>query len=412
MNKSVFSWAIYDWANSAFAIVVLAGFYPIFFRDYWAVGQSSETITLYLGIANSASSLIIVLLAPILGAIGDQGGLRKKLLAVFAFLGILMTISLAWVAQGQWQMAALLFTAGSIGFMGSNVFYDSLLVDTASPDDYDRVSSLGYGLGYLGSGVLFSICVYATLNPQTFGLESAAEAVKISFLATGLWWAVFSIPLFLFVEEKKPESQKPLTQAVSTGLRQLSQTFHRIKSLREVWLFLLAYWLYIDGVDTIIRMAVDYGKALGFESNQLITALLVTQFVGFPAALFFGWLGQKTGTRQGILIGIVAYCGITLWAYQMTDAWEFYGLAIAVGLVQGGIQALSRAFYARLIPEGESAEFFGFYNMLGKFAAVIGPLMVGWISVLTGNPRIGLLSILILFIAGGWLLTKVHTTAS
>lgn len=408
MKRSVFSWALYDWANSAFAIVILAGFYPIFFRDFWAVGESSENITLYLGLANSLSSLVIVLLAPILGAIGDQGGLRKKLLALFAFLGILTTLALAWVAQGQWQLAALLFTAGSIGFMGSNVFYDSLLVDTATPDQYDRVSALGYGLGYLGSGLLFSGCVYATLNPATFGLDSASQAVQYSFILTAIWWATFSIPLFLFVEERKPETPTTVATAIRTGFSQLKTTFHKIRSLREIWLFLLAYWLYIDGVDTIIRMAVDYGKALGFESSQLITALLITQFVGFPAALLFGWLGQKSGTRRAILIGIAAYCGITLWAYQMEQTWEFYGLAIAVGMVQGGIQSLSRAFYARLIPEGESAEFFGFYNMLGKFAAVLGPLMVGWISVLSGNPRTGLLSILVLFIAGGWILTKVR----
>lgn len=407
MNKSSFSWALYDWANSAFAVVVLAGFYPIFFREFWAGDQASSSVTFYLGLGNSLSSLVIVLLAPALGAIGDRGGLRKKLLSLFAFLGILMTFGLGWVAAGQWELALLLFVAGSIGFMGANVFYDSLLVDTCSPARYEFLSGVGFGLGYLGGGLLFSICVYATINPAFFGLSSTGEAVQASFMATAVWWAVFSIPILLFVKESKPPQSLTLGDSVKAGFRQLGATFRRIRQLREVWLFLLAYWLYIDGVDTVIRMAVDYGKALGFESKALIQALLITQFVGFPAAIAFGWLGSKIGPRNGIFIGIAAYCLITLWAYRMTDSWEFYGLAIAVGLVQGGIQSLSRAYFAHLIPKGESAEFFGFYNMLGKFAAVLGPLMVGWVSLLTGDPRLGLLSLLALFVAGGLILLRV-----
>lgn len=410
MNRTSLSWALYDWANSAFAVVVLAGFYPVFFREFWATGQASSSITFYLGLGNALSSLIIVLLAPALGAIGDRGGIRKQLLALFAFLGILMTFALGWVAAGQWPLALLLFIAGSIGFMGANVFYDSLLVDASEPSQYELLSGLGFGLGYLGSGLLFSVCVYATVNPTVFGLSTASQAVQASFIATAIWWAAFSIPIFLFVKESKPPEKLSMGQSVTAGFKQLRTTFQRIRQLRQIWLFLLAYWLYIDGVDTVIRMAVDYGKALGFESKALIQALLITQFVGFPAAIAFGWLGSKIGPRNGIFIGIVAYCFITLWAYGMTDSWEFYGLAIAVGLVQGGIQSLSRAYFAHLIPEGESAEFFGFYNMLGKFAAVLGPIMVGWVGLISGDPRLGILSLLILFIGGGVLLLRVPET--
>lgn len=407
MNKTSLSWALYDWANSAFAVVVLAGFYPVFFREYWASGEPSSSVTFYLGLANSLSSLAIVLLAPVLGALGDRGGVRKKLLGFFAFTGILMTLSLSWVATGQWPLAAMLFVAGSVSFMGSNIFYDSLLVDAAAPDEYEKVSALGFGLGYLGGGLLFTVCVYATLNPTAFGLADAAEAVKASFLATALWWALFSLPILLFVKEHKPTNPAPILKAIPDAFRQLTATFHRVRQLRTVWLFLIAYWLYIDGVDTVIRMAVDYGKALGFENQELIKALLITQFVGFPATIAFGWLGNKIGSRKGILLAIAAYCLITLWASRMQQAWEFYGLAISVGLVQGGIQSLSRAFYARIIPKNESGEFFGFYNMLGRFAAVLGPLMVGWIGLVTNNPRVGLLSLLLLFVAGAWLLLKV-----
>lgn len=409
-RRSVVAWALYDWANSAFAVVVLAGFYPLFFRQYWAQGQNSEDITFYLGLANSVSSLIIVLAAPMLGAIADRASLRKELLTLFALLGISMTTSLFWVGQGQWELAALLFTASSIGFMGGNVFYDSLMVNVAEPRDYDRVSALGFGLGYLGSGLLFSFCVYMTINPGLFGLEDASAAVKTSFLLTGLWWALFSLPLLLWVEDSQPANTVKLNllKATQAGFIQLAETFKHIRTLRPVWLFLLAYWLYIDGVDTVIRMAVDYGKALGFNNQDLIKALLITQFVGFPAAIAFGWLGGKIGTRNGLFLGIAAYVIITAWASRMDTSEEFYGLAIFVGLAQGGIQSLSRSFYAKLIPADKAGEFFGFYNMLGKFAAVLGPLMVGWVGVLTGNPRTGLLSLLVLFIAGGLVLSRVQ----
>ncbi len=408
--RSILAWALYDWGNSAFAVVVLAGFYPLFFRQYWAQGQSSEDITFYLGLANSVSSLLIVLAAPMLGAIADRASLRKELLTLFALLGISMTAALFWVSQGQWQLAALLFTASSIGFMGGNVFYDSLMVNVAEPKDYDRVSALGFGLGYLGSGLLFAFCVYLTLHPGDFGLADAAAAVKTSFLLTGIWWALFSIPLLLWVEDPQPGNTESLSmsQAARAGIAQLIDTFRHIRQLRPVWIFLLAYWLYIDGVDTVIRMAVDYGKALGFDSQELIKALLITQFVGFPAAIAFGWLGGKIGTRNGIFLGILAYILITAWASRMDSSAEFYGLAIFVGLAQGGIQSLSRSYYAKLIPADSAGEFFGFYNMLGKFAAVLGPLMVGWVGVLSGNPRTGLLSLLVLFVAGGILLMFVR----
>jgi MFS transporter, UMF1 family len=407
-RRQILSWAFYDWANSAFATTVLAGFFPLFFKQYWSAGQDATTSTFHLGMANSASSLVILLLAPTLGAIADRGGARKRLLACFMILGVLATAGLYLVGKGMWFEAALLFVLGAIGFSGSIVFYDSLLVDVARPRDYDRVSALGYGLGYLGGGLLFAVNVLMTLKPQWFGLADAAAAVRLSFLTVAVWWLLFSLPLFLNVREHVPPGG-PVGwwQAVRGGFRQLADTFAEIRKLRVVLLFLCAYWLYIDGVDTIIRMAVDYGMALGFEPTSLIVALLIVQFVGFPAAIAFGWLGGAIGTKRALLFGIAVYMGVTVWGYFLENERQFYLMAITIGLVQGGVQSLSRSYYARLIPPGKSGEFFGFYNMLGKFAAIIGPLLVGWTAILTGSSRLSILAVLLLFVSGAWLLWKV-----
>jgi UMF1 family MFS transporter len=406
-RRSVVSWALYDWANSAFATVMLAGFFPIFFRDVWSAGEASADITFRLGLANSIASLVIVVLGPALGAIADRGGRRKRFLLAFLVLGVTTTGALTWVAMGQWEVALVLFVLSTVGFLGANVFYDALIVSVTSEDRYDVVSALGYALGYLGGGLLFAGCVVMTLWPARFGLAGANQAVRLSFLLTAVWWAVFSIPLFLAVREKGAATRVGLASAVRGGLSQLAATLREIRGLRMVVLFLLAYWLYIDGVDTIIRMAVDYGMALGFGRTGLIVALLITQFVGFPAAIAFGRIGTRLGAKTGILIGISVYIAVTVWAFFMSSTWEFYALAVTIGLVQGGVQALSRSFYARLIPPDKSAEFFGFYNMLGKFAAVIGPTLMGWVGVVTGNPRLAILSILLLFLGGGTLLLFV-----
>ncbi len=406
-RRAVVSWALYDWANSAFATVMMAGFFPIFFRDVWSAGEASPSITFRLGLANSVASLVIVGLGPMLGAIADSGGRRKRFLLAFLALGATMTGALTWVAMGRWEVALVLFVLSTVGFLGANVFYDALIVSVTSEDRYDVVSALGYALGYLGGGVLFAGCVAITVWPARFGLAGAEQAVRLSFLLTAVWWAAFSVPLFLYVRERSAATRSGLASAVRGGLSQLAATFREVRRLRTVALFLLAYWLYIDGVDTIIRMAVDYGMALGFGRNGLILALLITQFVGFPAAIAFGRIGTWLGAKTGILIGIGVYVAVTVWAFFMDSSWEFYALAVTIGLVQGGVQALSRSFYARLIPPEKAAEFFGFYNMLGKFAAVIGPVLMGWVGVVTGNPRLGILSIVVLFLGGGTLLLFV-----
>ncbi len=400
-NRQIVSWALYDWANSAFAVTIMAGFFPVFFKQYWSTGDDVTQSSFHLGIANSSASLVIVILAPLLGSIADQGSSKKRFLLFFAVIGIIMTAGLYGVEQGAWPVAMGLYVLATIGFSGSIIFYDALLVDVAPRKHLDFVSGFGYACGYLGGGLLFALNVVMTLNPNWFGLTDTSEAVRWSFLMVAIWWALFSIPLLLFVKEPRPARvTRPPLATLRSAFRQLTGTFKEVKRLRVVFLFLLSYWLYIDGVDTIIKMAVDYGMALGFDSNNLIVALLITQFVGFPAAIAFGILGERLGAKTGIYIAITVYLVVVVWASRMDSEWEFYAMAITIGLVQGGIQSLSRSFYARIIPTDKAGEFFGFYNMLGRFAAIFGPVLMGWVSVTTGNPRLSILAIAVLFILG------------
>lgn len=398
---------MYDWANSAFATTVMAGFFPLFFKAYWADPGNPEESTFYLGLANSLASIIVAALAPFLGAIADRGSAKKKFLFTFAFFGIVMTSGLWFVAQGYWQMAVIFYVAASVGFSGGNIFYDSLLPSIADESKVNYASSLGYALGYMGGGLLFLLNVLMFKFPETFGLSDSAAAIKLSFVSVAIWWALFSIPVMLFVREPQIYDRVPLSKAVTLGWKQLRDTLRDIRHLKVVGLFLLAYWFYIDGVDTIVKMAVDYGMSLNFEESALITALLIVQFVAFPAALIYNWIASRIGTKRAIEIAIMAYCFITLLGYFMQTEQHFYVLAILVGLFQGGIQALSRSLYTRLIPAEKAAEFFGFFNMLGKFAAVLGPMLMGSVTLLTGNARLGILSILILFAIGLYLLRKV-----
>ena len=411
-TRQKWGWAMYDWANSAFATTVMAGFFPVFFKDYWNTGVDPTTSTFRLGVANSLASLLIVMLAPVLGAIADCMSRRKALLFSFAFLGVLMTGGLYLVSQGDWFLAAFLYVLALIGFSGSNIFYDSLLPFVSRKAELDQTSALGFSLGYLGGGLLLLLNVMMALHPESFGLADGTTAVRISFVMVAVWWLVFSLPLMLLVDEPEGEISSLSVKVLQQGFTRIRETLHEVRQLRNVWLFLIAYWLYIDGVDTIVRMAVDYGLSIGFDRNSLIVALLITQFTGFPSALVFGWFGGRYGPKAGIYIGLLVYIFVTFWASVMDSATEFYYLAFCIGLAQGGIQALSRSMYARMIPAGRSAEFFGFYNMLGKFAAIIGPVMIGWVGVVSGNPRVGILSLLILFIAGGGILMKVKVPAS
>lgn len=385
----------------------MAGFFPVFFKSYWANPDDPQQSTFYLGLANSIASIIVAALAPFLGAIADKASSKKKFLFVFAFLGVIMTGALWFVQLGMWQLAVVFYVSATVGFSGANIFYDSLLPGVASEKKVDFVSSLGFSLGYIGGGLLFAVNVFMYLKPELFGIPDGATAIRISFVSVAVWWALFSIPIFVFVKEPYRSESKSILKAVGDGWRQIKSTLSDIRHLKVVGLFLLAYWFYIDGVDTVIKMAIDYGVSLGFDSSSLIVALLIVQFVAFPAALLYNLFAKKIGVKKALFVAIIAYGFLTILGVLMQEIWHFYALAILVGLFQGGIQALSRSYYTRLIPEKKAAEFFGFFNMLGKFATVIGPVLMGTITVVTGSNRLGILSILVLFVVGGILLTRV-----
>lgn len=404
-RRARWSWAFYDWANSSFATTVMAGFFPLFFSAYWAQDLAPGERTFWLGLASSLASVVVMILAPLLGGLADRKGYKKRFLLLATVLGAASTAALFWVAKGHWPLALTLFALGSIGFFAGTSFYDSLIVAVARPEEMDRTSALGYGLGYLGGGLLFALNVFMFQKPQAFGLADGAQAVLWSFLMVGVWWMLFSLPLFRHVHEA------PVASDAASDWHELVRTFRQVLTMKPVLLFLAAYWLYIDAVDTIIRMAVDYGTKLGFEPGALIKALLMVQFIGFPAAVAYGWLADRFGTKRMIYVALVVYAGVTLGSYWLQSERDFYLLAAAIGCVQGGIQSLSRSYYARLIPAGQSGQFFGFYNMLGKFAAVLGPVVVGQTALLVDNQRLPILTLLPFFLIGGWLLARVREPA-
>ena len=411
-SRPIFAWALYDWANSVFATTVIAGFFPVFFKQYWSAGTDAVTSTAQLGFANSIGSVFILIAAPILGAVADGGASRKKYLGVFTALGIVASAGLWFIGEGEWTTAATVYVLASVGFSGAIIFYDALIVAVSPAERYDEVSAFGFSLGYIGGGLLFALNVAMTLSPETFGLSGPAEAVRLSFVMVAAWWLVFSIPLFRHVPEPPragdAASAGSAASAFAAGLRSLAKTFREYRTHRMAGLFLLAYFFYIDGVHTIIRMAVDYGLSLGFPSDSLIVALLITQFVGFPAALAFGMVAARVGPKPALYFGVAVYVAVTVWAYFMTSVIEFYVLAVVVGLVQGGVQAISRSLYARFVPAARSGEFFGFFNMLGRFAAIVGPSLVAVTGLLTGSSRLGILSVIVVLVTGMVLLTFVR----
>ena len=408
LSNQAWRWAFYDWANSAFATTVMAGFFPIFFKSYWANDLTDAESTFVIGSANSIVGLLIAISAPIMGAFADAGNSKKKLLLIFAIIGITSTGYLFFIPQSSWKFAITFYAIGVIGFSGGNIFYDSLLVSVANDNERNRVSSLGFSLGYLGGGLLFLINVLMFSFPAFFGLNSQVEAVLWSFLSVSLWWAIFTAPLITGVQEpgysKKNET---FMVTVKAAFKSLYETAKTIRQYKSAVIFLIAYFLYMDGVDTIIRMATSYGADIGISAQSMISALLLTQFIGFPATLIFGQYSDRFGHKQTLSFAIFIYIGVVIFGSQMDSAAEFFIMATVIGLVQGGVQAISRSYFSSLIPEDKAAEFFGFYNFIGKSSVFIGPFMVSGIALLTNSPGTGILSLLLLFIPGLILLRRV-----
>ncbi len=407
LTRQVITWALYDWANSAFALSVLAVLFPLVLGNYWGVDDGGVSATIRLGWITFSASVIVLLIAPILGTIADTGGYRKRFLLLFAITGAVATAGLGFVGQGDWPLALGLYLIASVGFYSSVVFYDSLLIDVTEPRNYSFVSTLGFSVGYLGGAALLALHLWMLKSPQTFGLENATEAFSYAFISVGVWWLVFLLPLIFFVSERH-SSIEVTDHAIRAAYAELKSTVHKISQYRNVTIFLGGYWLYIGGVFTVIFMAVNYGQRLGFEDSDLVLALLIANFVGFPATLVYGLLAHRFGAKKGLYFALFAYVGACLWAIQMTDVREFYIMSIVIGLVQGGVQGLSRSVYATLIPSDQPGEFFGFYSMTTKFAHVLGPAMVAIAAMLSDDPKWVLLTLMPMFLAGALLLSLVR----
>lgn len=412
LSKEEVSWILYDWANSAYTMVVtstIMGLYFLKSATAALTGSAEEvavTANAYWGFGNSFATIVLVILAPILGTLADYKGKKKLFFNCFLFTGIIFTLALAFIPSHLWMLLLTIYVITTLGFNGSLIFYDAFLVDISKDEDMDKISSMGYAFGYIGSTIPFIICMlFVVLAMFEIGPFSLVMAYRISFVITAIWWLAFSIPMIKNVHQKYGIA--PEEHYIRRSFSRIINTLKEIKKHKNIFIFLLAYFFYIDGVDTIIKMATSYGSTIGIGDITLLTVLLVTQFVAFPFALIYGNAAKKYGTKRTLYFGIFTYCVICIVAFFMSPDKDkgtltimFWVLAMLVGTAQGGIQALSRSYFGRIIPKDRANEFFGFYNIFGKFAAIIGPVLFGAISMATGKANYGVSSIIILFIAG------------
>ncbi|BDD85906.1 MFS transporter [Desulfofustis limnaeus] len=412
MSREEQSWVLYDVANSAFVLVMVTAIMPIYFKDVAAQGMPDAISTAHWGFANAAASLILALLSPLLGALADHRRQKKNFFLIFLAGGLLFNASLALIGPGQWLLCLGLFILARVGWAGANIFYDAFLVDVTTPQRMDVISARGYAYGYIGSVVPFLVVIGLILSAGTSGDSLPVYQTRIGFLVVALWWLLFSLPAVRHLRQQHQLADEP--QAIGSSLQRLLATLRAIRQYRPVVIFLAAYFFYIDGVGTIISMSTAYGRDLGFGVTLLIGVLLFIQVVAFPFALLFGRLAERWGTKKTLLAGIIVYCLITLLAFllpfiadQTLQVGLFWLIALLVASSMGGVQALSRSYFGRIIPPEKSSEFFGFYNVFGKFAAIAGPLLMGLITRLSGDSRWGVLSILALFVIGAWILTLV-----
>ncbi|MCS6927281.1 MAG: MFS transporter [Candidatus Binatia bacterium] len=413
-RPEVRAWVMYDWANSAFVTTVVAAVFPVYFSTVAAASLPAAVATAYFATATTIALSTIALLAPFLGALADAAGVRKRLLAVFVAIGVLATAGLFWVQRGEWQLAAALFVVANIGASGSFIFYDGLLPHVARDDEMDRISAAGYALGYLGGGVLLAFNLAWIQYPSVFGLPDAAAAARLAFLSVAVWWFGFSLPLFYRVVEPPrwvDARERSRVSLVRLAVTRLGETLRALRVYKHAFLLLLAFLVYNDGIGTIIRMAAVYGTEIGLPSRALISAILLVQFIGIPCSLLFGALAERIGTKNGILLALVVYTVVSIVGYFMTQAWQFYLLAVLIGMVQGGSQALSRSLFARLIPRYRSSEFFAFFAICEKVAGIFGPALFAGISMATGSSRTAILAVILFFVVGGGLLVLVDVAA-
>ncbi len=415
-KRAVWAWCFYDWANSAFALTVMAAFFPGFFKGYWSGGVDAAITTARLGFGNAFAGLCVAVLSPVLGAIAGVARAKKQFLVSFMWLGIGMTTVLFFIPRGGWFWALTVFILARIGFNLANLFYDAFLVDVAELKRRDMVSSWGYGIGYLGCGILFIINLFMYNKPHIFGLPDSVTAIRVIFLTAAVWWFLFSLPIVFFVHEKQGKQEGTFFSIGIKGFSKLLTTLRKIWADKNLLFFLLAYWFYIDGVHTVVLMCTDFGLSIGISMGTLMIALLCVQFIAFPCAVLFGLLSGRIGAKSIIIIAVVFYIFITLGgAWILKTGTHFILFACLTGTVQGAIQALSRSFFSKMIPADEESEYFGFYNMVGRFAIILGPAIVAIANLVVHSlglrsqiaSRSGISALSILFIIGGILLLKV-----
>lgn len=399
-NKEEKSWMLYDWASSAYSIIITTAIFPIYFKsvaDNAGVNQADSTA--YLGYTISISTFILALLGPILGTLADYKGMKEKFFRFFFFMGTLSTAALLFVPSDNWLLLLIVYTLTSLGARGANVFYDAYIVDVTENDRMDDISAKGYALGYVGSVIPFVFCIAVIILSQMGMIPlSVTVASRIAFLITALWWFIFTIPMFKNVKQKYWVEREP--RVIVNSIRRLGKTFKEIKKYRTIFLFLLSYFFYIDGVGTIISMSTAYGTDLGLGSTELIIALLAVQIVAAPFAVLFGKLANRFGARKMIFTGIIIYMIVCIYAMFLKTIVDFWVMAMLVATAQGGIQSLSRSYFAQMVPKEKVNEFFGFYNIFGRFASVSGPILVGLTTQLTGSSAFGVFSLVILFAIG------------
>jgi MFS transporter, UMF1 family len=409
-RKEVRAWALYDVANSAFQTTIIAAVFPIYYNRVVAADLAPAAATSRFAWATTIAILIVAVVAPLLGAIADYAAMKKKLLAVFLAIGATASAALFWVEHGDWQLALVLFVIGNVGVAGSIVFYESLLPHLVRREELDRVSAAGYAVGYLGGGALLALNLLMVQRPALFGLPDSVVATRLTFVSVAVWWTAFSIPLFRRVPEpprRLEADERPGASLVLTGGRRLVETFRELRRYRQAFVLLLAFLLYNDGIQTMIRMATTYGSEIGLPESAMIGALLMTQFIGVPCAFAFGMLADRIGAKTAVFAGLGVYILITILGYYMRTAAHFFLLATLVGMVQGGTQALSRSLFASMIPRHKSSEFFAFFSVFERYAGVLGPAVFAWVVSQSGSGRNAIASILAFFVLGAAILVFV-----
>ncbi len=420
-RKHTRAWLLYDWANSAYATTVLAAVLPIFYSSVAAATLHPETAASYLGYTHAAGMLCVALLSPLLGAVSDLAGNKGRFLFGFSLLGILATMLFSTIGRGDWLLASALLVLSTIGFAGSNAFYDALLPDMVPSGQRERVSAQGYAYGYVGGGIMLALNLVMIQQPHWFGLADTLAGTRLAFITVGIWWLVFAIPIFrvsgafgkpaLYRSVHHAPSGlegKRIRELLRPGMRNVMNGFRTLPRYPQLARLLISFWFFNDGINTIILMATVYGTAIGIGMTDLLVALLITQFIGFPSTLLFGKLGTVYGAKRPLLVSLAVYLLIVALGYFMTAAWQFYVLASMVGLVQGGSQSLARALFSDLIPAARTGEYFGLINVTGKFASIFGPFLFGLVGQLTGSVRLGILSLVLFFIVGIAMLCTVN----